>query len=371
MRALNVIIGPNGAGKSNLVDALSVLRAVPKDLPLPIRRGGGVKDWLWRGEAPSDRAELEILTGEGWVTEGREKGASVRYRMVFGAAGDSFVVLDERLENEHATAGGSKPYFYFGYERGRPMLNVKGEHRELQRADIDPTQSILSQRRDPDTYPEVTRLADQLGRILIYRNWQFGPDSVLRASCAGDVRGDLLSEDCDNLPVRLAALMRSPVSKRRLVELLGKLAQGFDDLVVVSEGGQQHLYLHEGSMAVPAGRLSDGTLRYLCLLAILLDAGAAPLVVIEEPELGLHPDMLPTIRDLLVEASARTQLVVTTHSTQLVDAMTEQAESVLVCEKHEGATVMTRLQQADVDCRREQGGLGRLWMDGHLGGTRW
>lgn len=367
LTGLNVLIGPNGSGKSNLVEALSVLRAVPKDLPLPIRQGGPVKDWLWRdGKEGATEARLVILLAGGHVAS-----SAIRYRLVFGAEGGSFTVLDERVENELPRPATAKPYFYFGYENGRPMLNLQQGSRVLQRADIDPTQSILSQRRDPEAYPELTRLADLLRGILIYRNWQFGPDSSVRAVCRADERTDALSEIFDNLPARLSVLMRTPAIKRRLLELVGDLAPGFNDIVVVPEGGALQLYLIEGERSVPARRLSDGTLRYLCLLAILIDPGSAPLVVIEEPELGLHPDMLPTLRDLMVAASEKTQLIVTTHSTQLVDAMTDHADSVLVCEKKEGPSRVSRLTQDEVDRFREHGGLGSLWMSGQLGGTRW
>lgn len=372
LRPLNVLIGPNGSGKSNFVEALSVLRAVPKDLPLPIREGGGVKDWLWVGEeGRENRARLEVLLAEGWVTKPGKHDSAVRYWLDFGAEGDAFTVLEERLENELATPNKAKPYFYFGYENGRPTLNVGEKQRELQRADIDPTQSILSQRRDPETFPELARLADLLRRILIYRSWQFGPDSRVRNACRADSRTDSLSEDFDNLPARLATLLGKPAVKGRLIEGLRELAPGFDDLNVVPEGGLLQLYLTESRNSIPTRRLSDGTLRYLCLLAILLDPDPPPLVVIEEPELGLHPDILPTLRDLMVAASEKMQLVITTHSTQFVDAMTAYADSVLICEKRDGSTLLSRLTQEEVDRWQEHGGLGHLWMSGHFGGTRW
>lgn len=370
LTALNMIIGPNGSGKSNLVEAISVLRAVPKDLPLPIRKGGGVKDWLWKGDAEAEKALIEILITEGHLTQLAKENPAIRYRLVFGAQGDSFVVLDERIENENEQ-GRRKPYFYFGYENGRPMINVQGQGRELQRADIDPTQSILSQRRDPDSYPELTRLSDLLRNILIYRSWQFGPSSSVRAGCRADVRTDYLSEDFDNLPARLAALKRTPSVKRRLLELLGNFAAGFEDLEVIPEGGTLQLYVTDSGHSFSANRLSDGTLRFLCLVAILLDPGPAPLIVIEEPELGLHPDILPMLRDLMIEASRRCQLIVTTHSTQLVDAMTDYCDSVLICEKKESTSMVSRLTREEVDRWREHGTLGSLWMAGHFGGTRW
>lgn len=401
LTALNVVVGPNGSGKSNLVEAVSVLRAVPRDLPLPIRQGGGVRDWLWKGGPAAQAtasgvgigsggdgsgfsdgsgagvaaARIELVFAEGHIARFPKGDPAVRYRLVFGAEGDSFVVLDERVENAEAlpgTTGPKKPYFYFGYENGRPMLNVRGEgHRELRREDIDKTQSILSQRREPDAYPEITRLADVLARIRIYRSWQFGPDARVRIACAADSRTDYLREELDNLPARLQALKRSPKVQRRLVELVRELAPGFEDFQVVPEGGTLNLYLHEGDLPFPARRLSDGTLRYLCLLAILVDPEPPPLIVIEEPELGLHPDILPILRDLMIEASGRSQLIVTTHSTQFVDAMTDYAESVLICEKKGGTSCITRLAQDEVERWRKHGSLGDLWMAGHLGGLRW
>jgi predicted ATPase len=366
LRPLNVLIGPNGSGKSNLVEAFSVLRAVPRDLPLPIRQGGGVDEWLWRGGAGgrSESATLEVLFNAREIVQ-----EPVRYRVEFGTEAGSFVVLDERIENE---AGQPKPYFYFGYKNGRPMLNnAGGAKRQLELADLDRTQSILSQRRDPESYPEVAAVGDRLKEILIYRSWSFGPQAPVRASCGVDVPTHVLQEDFSNLPARLMTLKKDPATKLRLLELLNDVAPGFKDIEVFPEGGRLQLYLTEGTRNVPAHRLSDGTLRYLSLLAVLLDPGPARLVIIEEPELGLHPDVLQTLRDLLVEASERVQLIITTHSTQFVDAMTEHAESVLVCEKPDMTTVFSRLDPEAVARWREFGSLGTLWTSGRLGGNRW
>lgn len=366
LRPLNVLIGANGSGKSNLVEAFAVLRAVPKDLPLPIRQGGGIDEWLWRGGPTqrADRAAIEVIFTGNTIAK-----QAVRYRVAFASEAGNFVVIDERIENEN---GEPKPYFYFGYESGRPTLNnAKGSKRALERADIDRTQSILSQRRDPESYPEVAATGDRLREILIYRAWSFGPQSVIRAACGADVQTDRLLEDFSNLPARLAVLKRTPATKKRLLELLPEVAPGFTDIEVIPEGGQLRLYLTEGERNVPAHRLSDGTLRFLALLAILVDPGPARLVIIEEPELGLHPDVLPALRDLLVEASGRFQLVVTTHSTQLVDAFSEHADSMVVCEKPETTSHMDRLDAEQISGWKEFGTLGPLWLSGRIGGTRW
>ena len=377
---LNVVIGPNGSGKSNLVEAMSVLRAVPRDLPLPIRQGGRVRDWLWSGDpstagAGSGRgspfARIEVVFAEGRIAQFHNNPA-VRYRLIFGGAGDSFIVIDERLENDETPSGKDKPYFYFGYEGGRPMLNVRdGGKRELRLETLDMTQSILSQRRDPEEYPELGRLTDVLEGIRIYRRWQFGPDAAVREACSPSARADHLSEDFDNLPARLAVLKRNPLVKRRLLELIPELAPGFSDIEVVPEGGALTLYLTEGNLSVPARRVSDGTLRFLCLLAILVDPEPPPLIAIEEPELGLHPDIHPQLAALLLEASERTQLIVTTHSDILVDALTDTPETIVVCEKVDGCTRLERLSSEKLKPWLEKYRLGELWMRGEIGGTRW
>jgi predicted ATPase len=107
------------------------------------------------------------------------------------------------------------------------------------------------------------------------------------------------------------------------------------------------------------------------LLAIFCDPTPPPLICIEEPELGLHPDILPKLADLLVAASERTQLIVTTHSDILVDAMTDRPEAVVVCEKHDGRTKMKRLDKKDLAVWLEKYRLGELWTRGMLGGNRW
>ena len=122
---------------------------------------------------------------------------------------------------------------------------------------------------------------------------------------------------------------------------------------------------------IPATRLSDGTLRYLCLLAILCHPNPGPLICIEEPELGLHPDVLPKIAALLKEASERTQIIVTTHSDVLVDAMSDMPEAVLVAERSETGTKLERLDAEKLKPWLDKYRLGELWTRGEIGGTRW
>jgi predicted ATPase len=365
LRELNVVIGPNGSGKSNLIEAMELLRATPKDLLTPIRDGGGVRDWLWKGAEKPPIAMIDA------VIDYSKGPVPLRYVLRFTEVGQRFEIVDERVENEVPDVGHAKPYLYYKFESGHGVLNVKGKQRRLQHQDIDPTASILAQRKDPDQYPELTYLGNAFSKIRLYREWSFGRYTIPRLPQKADLPNEHLEPDASNLGLVLNRLRREPTVKKRLLDALRALYDGIDDFDVQIEGGTVQVFFHEGRYTVPATRLSDGTLRYLCMLAILCHPNPGPLVCIEEPELGLHPDVLPTLAELLKEASARTQLVVTTHSDVLVDALTDQPEAVLVASRDEAGTRLERLSAEKLKPWLEKYRLGQLWTRGEIGGTRW
>ena len=118
-----------------------------------------------------------------------------------------------------------------------------------------------------------------------------------------DVRQSPLAEDLTNIGMFLNRLRQDPTTKAKLINGLSDAYEGLSDFELNFQGGTVEIFFTEGRLAVPASRISDGSLRYLCLLAILLDPEPPPLIGIEEPELGIHPDLLPKIADLLVDAS--------------------------------------------------------------------
>ena len=367
LQPLNLFIGPNGSGKSNLIEAISLMRAAPKEFRDVTRKGGGVAEWIWKGQ-PKSPASVE------WVVGYREGRKPLRHAVAFHPVAQAFSLDDERVEDSEArSACEDDVYFYYRYQRGQPAVNtLKEGQRRLAKDTIEPDRSILAQRRDPETYPELAWLAQNYEKVRIYREWAFGRSAVFREPQKADVRNDTLEEDFSNLGLYLNRLKtRSPAAKKAILAGLKDLYDGITDFDVLIEGGTVQVFFTEEDFVIPATRLSDGTLRYLCLLAILCDPEPPPLICIEEPELGLHPDILPKVADLLHAASQLTQIIVTTHSDILVDAMTETPECVVVCEKHEGKTEMIRLSPPELKTWLEKYRLGQLWIEGQLGGKRW
>ena len=367
LEPLNVLIGPNGSGKSNLLDGIELLKSAPVQLTSPIRSGGGIRNWIW-GRQPGPTACIEAILEN--PNDGRH---CLRHRIEFRESEQTFRLVDERVENEHPDPGHDDPFFFYRFQDGRPAIAVKGENnrRPLQREDVADDESILSQRKEPDQYPELAHVNSLYEGISLYRDWGFGRKGAFRQPQSTDVRPTPLREDFSNLGMFLNRIRQDPRTKSKLIDLLTDAYEGLNDFELNFEGGTVQVFFSEGDLAVPATRLSDGSMKYLCLLAILLNPYPPPIVCIEEPELGIHPDLLPRIADLLVETSQHCQLIVTTHSDVLVDALSDQPESVVVCEKHAGNTAMTRLDGQSLSGWLKKYRLGELWTKGHLGGVRW
>jgi predicted ATPase len=367
LQSLNVFIGPNGSGKSNLIEAISLMRATAKDLRDVVRRGGGVVDWIWKGN-PTAAATVE------WVVTGPNSSQPLRHTIDFKSVAKVFSLVDERVENETAAPGEDDPNFYYRYQHGQPVVNTKtaGQPRKLAKDSIEPDRSILVQRRDSEIYPEMAWLAENYEKIRIYREWSFGRNAVFREPQQTDMRSDVLAEDFSNLGLFLNRLKsHHPAAKRAILDGLNDLYEGISDFEVAMQERTVQVFFAEGDFAIPSTRLSNGTLHYLCLLAILCDPEPPPLICIEEPELGLHPDILPSLADLLLAASEKTQIIVTTHSDILVESMSETPECVVVFEKHEGMTEMNRLSSDELAEWLKEYSLGDLWIKGQLGGKRW
>ena len=409
MERLNVLIGPNGSGKSNLLEAVSLLQAAPRGIAEPISRMGGVREWTWKGAETSNSISIDVtvsfppgpmsrapstvlLKGNPDSWRDYPPAGMLRHRLTLVDRAGRSIVADERVEtlDTRPETHDETPYYRPPVdEKAAAALNEAarqvsetGDVRDLAfpafahgregalefASSYKPEESLLSFYASPG-FPALWRLKEQYDGIRLYRNWSFGPNAALRQPCSAHARSDFLAEGGENLPLVLSNLHGE--RRRTFVDALRRLFDGIVDFQCPVTGGTVSLFLEEsGGRSIPATRLSDGTLRYLCLLAVLLHPEPPSLIGIEEPELGLHPDLLPGLADLLVEASERTQLIVTTHSDVLVDELTERPESVVVCEKHAGQTEMRRLDKADLAEWLQDFRLGNLWMSGELGGNR-
>jgi predicted ATPase len=367
---LNVLIGPNASGKSNLLEALAILRATAGDLQSAVREGGGIGEYLWKGD-PTSTGTLQVTVSEPeplltdvishrieltQVSSRLEVSAEIIYANKLGTPAEFLLRPLYHLENGSASV----------------VARLEGDTREMQVLDWKTGQSVLSQRRDPDLYPELTFLADQFTGIALFREWNFGLRSAARLPQPTDLPSDFLLPDASNLGLVLNDLLQTSAKRDELHEYLRSFYEHARFISTRTYGGTIQLYIEEeDGRIIPANRLSDGTLRFLCLLAILCHPTPPPVIGIEEPELGLHPDIFPTIAEMLRAASQRTQLFVTTHSDALVSALSDVPEAILVCERMPDGTTIERLQPEQLQGWLEDYRLGEIWRMGAIGGNRW
>ena len=373
LRPLNVLIGPNASGKSNLIEIIALLQAAPRDLAGFIRENGGITDWLWKGDDHRNRTgRVEAILDVPTTT------SPLRYLLEIGERSQHFDIIEEKLENEKRYSPGyANTYRYFQIHEGRGVVRTYLSDTRERLINIDnvvtPGQSVLREIRNQTLHPEIHHVSRRFDAIRLYREWNMGRRSSIRKPQPTDAPNDFLLEDFSNVALVLNRL-QSGAFIRDIEENLQNFYHLYEQVSVGIQANTAQLWIREKGLenVIPATRLSDGTLRFLALLIILCHPTPPPLICIEEPELGLHPDVIPQIADLLKSASDRTQIIVTTHSTALIDEFSDVPGSVVVCERTgEFGTEFNRLSRNKLEIWLEDYQLGELWQKGELGGTRW
>jgi predicted ATPase len=348
LQPLNVLIGPNGSGKSNLIEAFAILKATPTHLLVPIRKGGGVSEFIWKGDkAENPTAKIGV------ILEGVKP--SLDYQLSFTSVNQRLEIVNEiihglEIDKVHHNAI-DQSVIATGFHSKPESLNLN---------------------YDKAHYDALFSFKNQFSQIGLYRNWHIGQGSALRKPQQTDLPEHPLEEDGSNLGLVLNDLQYQLSNQ----QILGPFQKFYEDAIELSikiYGGTAQIFIREKGLnqPTPAPRLSDGSLHYLFLMALLLDPTPPPLLCIEEPEIGLHPDILPLVADMLIEASQRTQLIVTTHSDGLVSALSEYADSVLVCERDDEGSHLRRLDSQRLKSWLEKYSLGELWLMGEIGGNQW
>ena len=151
---------------------------------------GGVREWLWKGPLSARAATIDA------VIDYPQGKMPIRHVLEITEHGSRFEVTDERIENEHPRQGQTDAHFYYRFQKGHPALNdLSQQSRGLRRESVKPEESILSQVRDPESYPVLHWLQEQYEQIRLYRSWTFGPAAGVRREQGAQGRSDFLSDE--------------------------------------------------------------------------------------------------------------------------------------------------------------------------------
>lgn len=362
LKALNVLIGPNGSGKSNILEAFSVLRAAPSDLSVPFRRGGVVRNWVWGA-----REDKEASIGLNFPQI--DQIDPVSYVFSFSDNRGKVFVEKEYIKIR------DQDDFHYKMEDGVSVLlkkvglGLKARFSDEIFEDVSRSQSIFSQIKNRVRYPLLYKISNFLDDINLISDWSFGRDAVVRRASDASSISDRLLGDQTNFASLVQEVYFSEESKVNRV--MKRFLPRFESIKTRVVGGSVLLYFVESGTEnpVPTARLSDGTLRFLAIVVTLLHPNPPSLLCIEEPELGMHPDAAALLAELLVEASQRMQIIVTTHSEAFLSALTRHDVNVLVTENFGQGTEVTQVDQEQLASWLDEYTLGDLWRIGKIGGN--
>ncbi len=337
LRPLNVLVGPNGAGKSNFVGAFGLLGAIVRGrLQVTVAEAGGAAPMFFGDPARTER---------------------IRLRLDFGVNG-----------YEVELGYGANDQLFFARERCTFQGDWKGDHANfLGAGGAESRLPAAAEERSVPFYCYNIMLGwgtyhfHDTGRTAAMKRKQKVDDNMR------------LRENASNLAPFLYRLQQSDLdSYRRIVSTIRLVAPFLEDFVLVpdrinSDVIQLEWRHSEIDAYFDARSLSDGTLRFICLATLLLQPDPPSLIVIDEPELGLHPFAITQLADLFRAVTTQDrQLLVSTQSVTLLNQLDPQ--DIVVTEQRDGESFFTQLDPDKLKVWLDDYAIGELWEKNVLGG---
>jgi predicted ATPase len=369
---LNLLVGPNGSGKSNLLRLLELISNVAQGrLAAALKESGGMVPLLWDHRATSFAWKLRINP----VDPGRDRAKdaiTLEFELENIPHTSSYQIVKDSLSNrvKFDQALEKSPYWIYQRDVRRAMVYDQQARKLVRFDEPDPNESLLAQISDPRTNPIPTHTRRSLEGWRIYHDVHVERGSAMRSPVTTQYV-KLVEPDGSNLVSVLHTLYTSDREfKRRIDEgMRAGFGAQFEELVFQPAAAQQiQLAVQWRSSKGPhSGQdLSDGTLRFLFLLTVLASPEPATLIAIDEPEVGLHPSMLPIIAEYAAEAAERTQVVLTSHSPVFLDAFSWVPSEVTLLHWEDGGSRLFPLTPETLSKWLERYRLGELFTNGEL-----
>jgi predicted ATPase len=336
---LNLLIGANGAGKSNLIEVFRLLREiVTQNLAAYTAIKGGPDALLHFGRKATPRLHLSLEFVEGTRSNG--------YTIELAPTEGNELVVHSEQARYHERERFSKPF----------DLPLGGSASE-------------SNLRDNSELCARQILAD-LESYRVYHFHDTSSSSAMKQLCDVD-DNRFLREDAANLAAYLYFLQAKHPNVFSTIEgTIRQVAPFFDRFTLapsrLNESRIQLEWKERGRDAYfKASALSDGTLRFICLATLLLQPQLPGLIVLDEPELGLHPAAITLLADMMSAAATRTQLLAATQSVTLVDQF--EPQQVWAVDREDGQSTFRRLGDSDMSAWTDEYSLGELWQKNVVG----
>ncbi|MCB9234137.1 MAG: AAA family ATPase [Bacteroidia bacterium] len=386
---INVLVGINGSGKSNFLKAIKLLyEGVAGDgfEKIFLQDWGGfdtVSNSI-KGQNRFVRLLFEFdfqaisdsLEGYGFNFD-----RNLIYEVTIFPSGGTGYYLKEKIYASGKPESGKSPFIYMEMENSEGEISAREDgkvgiqrySREKGQVSFKSTELILRQISDPGRYIPLFTLKRSIEKLALYEYFDTSLKSTIRQPASFDI-AERLKFNGQNLTSILSKIQNNYSTDYENIErYINKVNPKFKEIGFSLIGSKQYLVLRENNLAkaVPIEHISDGTLRYILLLAIFFNPGRGGLLCIEEPEIGLHPDMINSIGEAIKMASLdNSQIIIATHSPLLLNSF--DLEEILIFEKDElNQTLVRTKSEEDFEDWNDNLLPGQLWLRGQLGGKRW
>ncbi len=358
---LNVVTGPNGSGKSNLYKALRLLAETAQGgVVAALAREGGLSSTFWAGP---QQVSHRMLSGEVEV-QGTTPRAAKRLRLGFAGEDFSYAIslglpepldyptafaLDPEIKRECIWAGPLFRPASLLVDRAGPMVRCRdGRDWEVVSQHTATFDSLFHQVGNARAAPQVIGLRERIRGWRFYDHFRTDAQAPARRPQLG-TRTPVLHHDGRDL----AAALQTIIEVGMVEDLNAAISDAFPGSTLrvnaVLGGNFELAFSQEGLLRpLSAAELSDGTLRYLLLMAALLTPRPPSMMILNEPETSLHPDLLPALARLIIRAAERSQVWVVSHAERLITALEGQGECTAIrLEKVLGQTQLVGQRMLD------------------------
>ncbi len=347
---MNLITGPNGSGKSNLYRALRLLAESAEGGVIgSLAREGGLDSTFWAGP---EKITQRMRSGEVKIEGGpRSKvkrlklgfaGEDLGYAISLGIPTPSQTVFgsDPDIKAEAIWAGPVCRPAALMVERTGGVLQIRdGKGWRVVTGSMKEFESMFNYLSDPADAPEIFAMREVLRGWRFYDHFRTDRNSPVRVPQVG-TRTPVLHHDGHDLAAALQTI-REMGDREALSTAISTAFPGATLAINIHQGGRFEVALNQRGVLrhLTAAELSDGTLRYLLLVAALLTPRPPGMMVLNEPETSLHPELIPALAQLIIRASKESQVWVVSHSAALLRELEENSECVSISlEKDTGET---------------------------------
>jgi predicted ATPase len=371
---LNVVIGPNGSGKSNLLSVIEMLgHCANGRLGKFVQREGGMAPLVWDGQAEQIRVRAKMSPIDPYRDETRD---ALTYDVTLGRLGTSsaYRIAYEVLGNFYKVELGEQEQPFKLLERDprhAVVFSMEDQRFEAPPDSVAEEEPLLSAAGGPFAANQFAgRFRDEVAAWGVYQGFHTHREAPVRqpAVARSETR---VQPDGQNLVSVLHTLYTGDRDFKNELNtaMRSAFSDDFEELVFPPAADQRvQLRVRWKSLhrEQSAADLSDGTLRFLYLLAIFANPKPPALMAIDEPETGLHPSMLPIVAEYARDAANRTQVILTTHSPEFLDTFGQEAPTTTVVEWRNGETELRVLSGEDLSYWLKQYTLGELYRSKEL-----